>query len=310
MTRTVALLVNPTAGKGRGEAEGRIAAERLTAGGVTVERLVGPDAEGALRLGREAVARGVDALVAVGGDGMIHLALQCVAGTSTPLGAVPAGTGNDFATMLGLPIHDPVAAADIVADGVVREVDAARLSFGDVSAGETGRWFAGVMSSGFDSAVNERANQMRWPRGKARYNVAIIAELGVFSPMAFTVTVDGVTIEREAMLVAVGNGISYGGGMKVCPGARLDDGLLHVTVLGKVSKPEFLRVFPRVYKGTHISHPAVEVLVGREIGLSAEGAISYADGERVAPLPVTATCVPGALRMLVPAGTALPRRIT
>ena len=98
--------------------------------------------------------------------------------------------------------------------------------------------------------------------------------------------------------------------MKICPEARVDDGLLHVTVLGRVSKPEFLRVFPRVYKGTHITHPAVEVLVGREISLSAEGAISYADGERVAPLPVTATCVPGALRMLVPAGTALPRRIT
>ena len=256
---------------------------------------MGADAEGAQRLGREAVARGVGALVAVGGDGMIHLALQCVAGTSTPLGAVPAGTGNDFATLLGLPIHDPVAAADVIVEGVVRSVDAARLSYGD-----EGRWFAGVMSSGFDSAVNERANRMRWPKGKSRYNLAIVAELGVFSPLPFTVTVDGETFEREAMLVAVGNGVSYGGGMKVCPGAEIDDGLLHVTVLGKVSKPEFLRVFPRVYKGTHITHPAVEVLVGREIRLSAPGAISYADGERVAPLPVTATCVPGALRMLVP----------
>ena len=103
------------------------------------------------------------------------------------------------------------------------------------------------------------------------------------------------------MLVAVGNGVSYGGGMKVCPGARIDDGLLHVTVLGKIGKVEFLRVFPRVYKGTHVTHPAVEVLVGREVRLSAPGAIAYADGERVAPLPVTATCVPGALRMLVPA---------
>jgi diacylglycerol kinase (ATP) len=298
VTRTVALLVNPTAGMGRGEAAGRIAAERLTAAGLTVERLVGPDAEGAQRLGREAVARGVDALVAVGGDGMLHLALQCVAGTSTPLGAVPAGTGNDFATLLGLPVHDPAGAADIIAAGIVRSVDAARLSFGD-----GGRWFAGVMSSGFDSAVNERANQMRWPRGKSRYNVAIVAELGVFSALPFTITVDGETIERDAMLVAVGNGVSYGGGMKVCPGARVDDGLLHVTVLGKVGKVEFLRVFPRVYKGTHVTHPAVEVLVGREVRLSAPGAIAYADGERVSPLPVTATCVPDALRMLVPAIT-------
>ena len=305
MSRTVALLVNPTAGKGKGEAAGRLAAERLAAAGVTVERLVGADADGALRLGREAVARGVDALVAVGGDGMIHLALQCVAGTSTPLGAVATGTGNDFATLLGLPIHDPVAAADVIADDVVRSVDAARLSWAD-----EGRWFAGVMSSGFDSAVNERANRMSWPRGRARYNIAILAELGVFSPLPFSVTVDGDTLEREAMLVAVGNGVSYGGGMKVCPGARIDDGLLHVTILGKLGKPEFLRVFPTVYKGTHVEHPAVEVLVGREVRITAPGAIAYADGERIAPLPITATCVPGALRMLVPATTDLGRPIT
>ena len=181
MTRTVALLVNPTAGKGRGEARGprrcRAAARPPGLDRRAPRRARTPT--GAQRLGREAVARGVDALVAVGGDGMLHLALQCVAGTSTPLGVVPAGTGNDFATLLGLPVHDPAAAADVIAAGVVRSVDAARLSFGD-----EGRWFAGVMSSGFDSAVNERANQMRWPRGKSRYNVAIVAELGVFTAAA------------------------------------------------------------------------------------------------------------------------------
>lgn len=295
MSRTVALLVNPTAGRGRGEAAGRDAAARLMAAGITVERLVGNDVPNALQLGRESVARGIDALVAVGGDGMMHLALQCVAGTDVPLGLVPSGTGNDFARLLGIPVTDTVAAADIVAEGVERRVDAARLTWDG-----GGAWFAGVMSSGFDSAVNERANRMSWPKGKSRYNVAIVAELGVFKALPFTVTVDGRSIETEAMLVAVGNGVSYGGGMKVCPGARVDDGLLHITVLGRVSKPEFLRVFPRVYKGTHVDHPAVDVLVGREIRLSAPGAISYADGERIAPLPITATCVPGALHVLVP----------
>ncbi len=295
MTRRVALLINPTAGKGRGERAGRMAADRLTAAGITVERLVGVDADDAARLGLEAVARGTDALVAVGGDGMMHLALQCVAGTKTPLAAVPAGTGNDFAALLGLPLHDPVAAADVIADGAVRTIDAGRITWADGS-----RWFAGVLSAGFDSAVNERANRMRWPKGRSRYNVAIVAELGVFSPLRFDVTVDGTNRQQEAMLVAVGNGVSYGGGMKVCPGALVDDGLLHVTVLGRVSKPEFLRVFPRVYKGTHVDHRAVDVLSGREIRLAAEGAIAYADGERVAPLPVTVTCVPGAIRMLVP----------
>ena len=100
------------------------------------------------------------------------------------------------------------------------------------------------------------------------------------------------------MLTAVGNNTSYGGGMKVAPGALLDDGLLHVTLLRKLGKAEFLRVFPKVYKGTHVHHPAVDVLVGREVRLEAPGAIAYADGERIGPLPVTATCVPGALRVL------------
>ncbi len=304
MARVVSLLVNPTAGSGRGESEGRAAAERLTASGITVERLVGPDEEGARRLGREAVSRGVDALVAVGGDGMVNLALQCVAGTSTPLGIIPSGTGNDFATLMGIRPHDPIAAADTLVEGAMRTIDSARIS-----DAEGGRWFAGVMSSGFDSAVNERANVMRWPKGRMRYNVAILAELGVFKPLSFRLTVDGNETEHEAMLVAVGNGVSYGGGMKVCPGARVDDGLLHVTVLGRVSKPEFLRVFPRVYKGTHVEHPAVSVLTGREIRLEAAGAIAYADGERVGPLPITATCVPRSLRMLVPAGSTVSRGI-
>jgi diacylglycerol kinase (ATP) len=295
VTRNVALLVNPTAGKGRGEAAGRAAAARLMAGGVAVERLVGNDAEHAIRLGREVVAHGIDALVAVGGDGMLNLALQCVAGTDVPLGIIPSGTGNDFATLLGIPAHDNAAAADVIVDNLVRTVDAARITH---EGG--GTWFAGVMSSGFDSAVNERANRMAWPKGRARYNLAIMAELSVFKALPFTVVVDDVVHDQEAMLVAVGNGVSYGGGMKVTPGAQIDDGLLHVTVLGRVSKPEFLRVFPRVYKGTHVEHPAVTVLTGREIRLSAPGAISYADGERIAPLPVTATCVPGALHVLVP----------
>jgi diacylglycerol kinase (ATP) len=236
---------------------------------------------------------GVDALVVAGGDGMVHLGVQCVAGTDVPLGVVPTGTGNDFATALGIPAHDAGAAADVIAGWTPRDVDAVLT---DSQVGK--RWYAGVLSSGFDSAVNERGNRMRWPRGRSRYNLAILAELGVFKPMAFRVTVDGVVAEVEAMLMAVGNNTSYGGGMKITPGALLDDGLLHVTVLRRLGKVEFLRVFPRVYKGTHIEHPAVDVLVGREVTLEAPGAIGYADGERIGPLPITATCVPGALRVL------------
>lgn len=293
MTRRIAVLVNPTSGKGRGAREGALAAARLREHGLVVDEMSGTDGRAAELVARQAVAAGYDALVAVGGDGMLGIVLQAVAGTGTPLGLVPAGSGNDFARLLGLAPHQPQAAADVVAGGLVRSVDAAR-------AGE--RWYAGVLSSGFDSNVNERANAMRWPKGRSRYNLAILAELRVFQPLPFTLVLDGVEHTTEAMLVAVGNGTSYGGGMRVCPGARVDDGLLEVTVLGRIGKPEFLRVFPKVYKGTHVEHPAVTVHAAREVTLRAPGVVAYADGERVQPLPVDVVCVPGALDVLVAAG--------
>jgi diacylglycerol kinase (ATP) len=294
--RRVGLVVNPTSGKGRGKRYATTVAERLTQRGIRVRTIVGRDAVEALDLARGAVAEGIDGLVVLGGDGMVHLGVQAVAGSPLPLGIVAAGTGNDFARLLGLPIHEPVAGADVVADWQERAIDAGRVLHHSEQ-----RWFAGVLSSGFDSLVNERANRMTWPRGRMRYNVAIVAELSVFHALPFTLVLDGEQIETEAMLVAVGNGQSYGGGMRVCPGAAVDDGLLSVTVLSKISKPEFLRVFPSVYKGAHVQHPAVTVHEARRVDLASPGAMAYADGERIAALPLAVEAVPGALRVLVPA---------
>jgi diacylglycerol kinase (ATP) len=289
--REIALLVNPTSGKGRGAQLCEPVAERLRAHGCDVDIVVGRDADEAFDQVRNRVAKGVDALVAVGGDGLVNMALQVVAGTATPLGIVPAGTGNDIARSLGLPLEEPVAAVDLLATAEPRAVDLGRA---------LGRWFGGVLSSGFDSMVNERANRMSWPRGRSRYNVAIAAELRTFRPVPFVLELDGERWETEAMLVAVGNGVSYGGGMKVCPGARMDDGLFDVTVLGPVSKFEFLRVFPQVYAGSHVNHPAVTVRRAKCVSLAAAGVTAYADGERVALLPVTCDVVPGALQVLAP----------
>jgi diacylglycerol kinase (ATP) len=297
VTRRIAVLVNPSSGKGRGMREGAAAAARLREHGLVVDEMSGTDSRAAELVARQAVADGYDAVVAVGGDGMLGIVLQAVAGTGTPLGLVPAGSGNDFARLLGLAPHQPQAAADVVAAGRVRAVDAAR-------AGQ--RWYAGVLSSGFDSNVNERANAMRWPRGRSRYNLAILAELRVFQPVPFRIGLDGVTLDVEATLVAVGNGSSYGGGMRIAPAARVDDGLLDVTVLGRIGKLEFLRVFPTVYKGTHVRNPAVTVHRAREVTLDAPGVVAYADGERVGPLPVDITCVPSAVQVLVPPAVAVP----
>ncbi|MEO6142558.1 MAG: sphingosine kinase, partial [Dermatophilaceae bacterium] len=156
-----------------------------------------------------------------------------------------------------------------------------------------------VLGAGFDSVVNERANTWGWPRGRMRYNLAIARELPVFKPIPYVIEVDGVRHSTQAMLVAVGNGPSYGGGMMVCPDASFEDGMFDVLVVHQISTIEFLKVFPKVFSGRHVGHPAVEILRGQEVRLEAPGIISYADGERFAPLPMTCHNVPGALHVLV-----------
>ncbi|MGL5928572.1 MAG: diacylglycerol kinase family protein, partial [Dermatophilaceae bacterium] len=217
-------------------------------------------------------------------------------GTAVPLGVIPAGTGNDISRELGLPVHDLAGAVErIVDDGITRRVDAARVTS---PAGEH-RWYLGVLAAGFDAVVNERANRWRRPKGPLRYHLATVRELPVFRPIPYVLVLDDRRLETEAMLVAVGNGPSYGGGMKVTPDASFDDGLLDVLVVHRISVLELLRVFPRVFHGSHVTHPAVEIVRARSVRLQADGVVAYADGERLGPLPLTVEVVPGALEVLV-----------
>ncbi|WP_433429436.1 diacylglycerol/lipid kinase family protein [Nonomuraea sp. CA-141351] len=295
MSPQLALLVNPAARGGRTLRMLEPVARRLRAGGAELSVIVGDDAADALERACTAVAERPDALVAFGGDGLVHLAVQAVAGTGVPLGIIPAGTGNDIAAALGLPCDDPVAAARTVLRMKSRVIDAARIA-----AGSSDELFAGVMCCGFDSRVNERANRLTWPPGMGRYVVATFQELRSFRPIPFRVTLDeDEVVEREVMLVAVGNTRSYGAGMRVCPDARPDDGLLDVMMLDAVSKTEFLRVFPSVYRGTHVGHPAVSVRRVRSVRLEAADVVAYADGERVGPAPVHCEVRPGALRVII-----------
>ncbi|MFE9434939.1 diacylglycerol kinase [Streptomyces sp. NPDC006640] len=296
MTSEITLFVNPTAGRGRGAHAAQPAASAFRAAGFSVRTVVGEDAADGLARARAAVAEGTGALVAVGGDGMANLALQAVAGTDTPFGLVPVGTGNDFARALGLPLRAPSAAARLTADALkedrLRSVDLGRVD---------GTWFGTVLASGFDSRVNDRGNRMRLPVGRFRYDLAMLAELAAFRPFAYRLTLDGgETREIEATLVAVGNGSSYGGGMRICPGADLGDGLFDVTVVGNCGRATLLTVFPKVYRGTHVDHPVVTVHRAARVELVAAGVTGYADGEPLGALPLTAECIPGAVRVALP----------
>jgi diacylglycerol kinase (ATP) len=292
---TVAVLVNPAAGGGRGAKVARRAVARLRERGIEVVELAGTDGRHAAALARDAVGK-ADVLATVGGDGMISIALQVLAGTDVPLGIVPAGSGNDHARAYGIPRRSPEKAADVIADGHATTVDVGRIVAAD---GET-CYFGTVMAAGFDSLVNDRANRMRWPHGRIRYNLAAIAELVSLRPVPFHVEVDDDLFNQDLLLVAIGNGPTYGGGMRICPEADAADGLLDVTVVRAMPRLRVLRFFPSVYTGTLVRHHEVEMYRATSVRLDAPGIRAYADGELVGPLPVEVTVVPRALRILTP----------
>jgi diacylglycerol kinase (ATP) len=288
----VAVLVSPAAGRGRARAVGLSVIETLQSAGLSPRVLSATTGAEAERQAAKAVAEGTGALVAVGGDGSVHAALQAVAGTPVPLAVVPAGTGNDLALALGIPA-DPLAAVRAAAEdlqaGAVRSIDAGLTD---------GRWWATVLCCGFDSAVSDRANRLRWPRGRRRYDVAILAELARLRPREVELVLDGEPCTVPVTLVAVGNTCWYGGGMKVCPDADPADGCFDVTVVGPMSRLALVRSRPRLTDGSHVEDAVVTVHRAARVELSSPGVTTYADGEPVAALPAVAECVPGALRIV------------
>ncbi|GAB2669544.1 diacylglycerol kinase [Saccharopolyspora gloriosae] len=291
MITDIAMLVNPRSGQGRTPAVALRALRYLRESGVSTSVLVGRDEADSLVLARRAVESGTGALVACGGDGVVNLALQAVAGTDTPFGVIPAGTGNDHARMLGVARHDPIAAARVVLDGAVRPIDLGRV--GD-------RWFGTAFAGGFDALVTERTNRLKWPRGKLRYNLAMLVELAALRPLDYVLELDGREVSTQAILVAVGNGQTYGGGMRICPDAVIDDGLFDVTVIGAARRDQIVRLLPTIYPGTHVEHAQVTTYRASRVRLSTPGVTGYADGERFEKLPVTCECVPLAAKALVP----------
>lgn len=288
-----AIVVNPASGKRRGTQIGARALHRLTTAGHQAHVIEGDDVAHARVALQRSIADGIDTVLVVGGDGAMHGVLDLLAGSGVTFGLLPAGTGNDMARTLGIPVKDADAALDVVLRGRTRCIDLAAVG--------AGTHVGTVVASGFDSQVNERANAMRWPRGAMKYNLAILAELRSFQPLAFTLTLDDDEIlHRRAMLVAVGNGPSFGGGLRICEGAEIDDGLLDVVVINPVSKLMLLRVFPRLYRGTHTSLPQFERHRVRSVTLDAPGVVAYGDGERLGELPCTIRVRPASLTVLVP----------
>jgi diacylglycerol kinase (ATP) len=292
--------INPQAAFGKHSHLGEAVTRRLTAEGFTFIVVTGHDFLDA-RDRLAATLRKGDALLVVGGDGMVSMAVNLVAETGIPFAVMPGGTGNDFARGLGLPVHDLHACLDRVIRSLRAEpyaIDLARVRGVHEHEGQRGVFYACVLSAGFDAFVNERANRMRRPRGRSRYTWAILFELMGLRAHRYELTVDGVTRIEHGVLISVANNRNMGGGMIITPDASITDGLLDVFIVRPVSRLRLIRLLPRVFRGEHISEPEVHIERARKVRIDSPGIVGYADGERLSSLPLEVEVVPGAALLL------------
>ncbi|HUF58050.1 MAG TPA: diacylglycerol kinase family protein [Actinomycetota bacterium] len=288
------VVANPAAGHGRaGRLIGKVTTAlhrlrvpheiRIAESGTDLERLARAAAEGGARI-----------VAALGGDGTASLAANGILGTGTALAALPAGTGDDFAKAIGVGKLD--TAVELLANPKIVDLDLI-----EVTTGADKRSFVNIAGAGFDSEVNETANGMTVNLGATgTYIVALLKTLSRYSPAAFTIQVDDERMELDAMLVEVGSGRWTGGGMKVLPNAVMNDGLLDVCIVEALSKPAFLRAFPRVFLGSHTTHPKVRMRTGTRVQVEADRRVLvYADGELLGSLPAIFEVRPAALPVVV-----------
>ncbi|MEZ5245243.1 MAG: diacylglycerol kinase family protein [Acidimicrobiales bacterium] len=284
---TVHLLIAPDAGRGRASGARAEVLATIRAAGHTPVDLTGSTAAASAAAAADAVAAGASRLIVVGGDGLVHLAVQAVAGTTTTLGVVPVGTGNDFARGLATIPDDPVEATR-VALGEPQPLDLIHSDAG---------WVASVATAGFSGDVNARANRLRFPKGPSRYTVATVLELPTLRVRPVRLTIDGVVHDFDAALLAIANTGWFGGGMHIAPEAGPDDGLLDLTVVADVGRLELLRFFRLVFTGRHLTHPKVHALRGRRVDIDAAGLDLWGDGEPIGTAPATLEVAPGALQI-------------
>jgi diacylglycerol kinase (ATP) len=296
------VVANPTAGRGKaGRLIGKVD-KLLVECGLEHEIRVSTSSEHLMQLAQEAGQAGAQVVATLGGDGTISIVANALLGTGAALATLPAGTADDFAKSIGMGSVEK--AVRQLVDPRIEPVDVVRITTGAVQ-----RHFVNVAGAGFDSQVNETANDMRIDLGATgTYVASVLKTLPRFQPAAFRVELDDEVLELGAMLVVVGNSVSYGGGMRVTPQASIVDGTLDVCIVEAMSIPAFLRAFPKVFRGTHVTHPKVRMARSTRVRLEADRRVQvYADGERVGPLPAVFEVLPGALPVVVGPGAVAVR---
>lgn len=231
--------------------------------------------------------------IAAGGDGTIHYIANALIGSSKKMGAIPLGSGNDAATNLG--ISSNIAdCCKIIKNGKTKSIDMGIIN--------DKYYYLCIAGSGFDSEVSDLANNTKFPiKGPSKYKYAVYKTLLTFRSKEFTFSYHGQERKMQGMLVVASNMSSYGGGMKITPDADPCDGLFDICIIKRMSKPHFIKVFPKVFEGKHIDDPSVEIFRTSELELNSKHAFSvFADGEYICKLPAKFKVVPGILDFLVP----------
>lgn len=236
---------------------------------------------------------GYENFIGAGGDGTLHYMANALAGTGKRLGSIPMGSGNDIAMNLGIP-------ADV--EGSCRVINTGRTRKLDLGLINDRYYYLCIAGSGFDSQVNDLANNTRFPvKGPSKYTYSVYKTLITFRSKMFTFSYDGQVRDLRGMMVAAANMPSYGGGMKIAPDASPGDGKFDVCVIKRMSKLHFIKVFPRVFEGQHVNDPMVEIFRTDELKLESEYDFSvFADGEYICRLPATFRMIPGKIDFLVP----------
>ncbi|GAB3775346.1 YegS/Rv2252/BmrU family lipid kinase [Nocardioides ginsengisegetis] len=300
-TRSFTFLVNPASGGGAAPDAVVPVARLLREAGSTVDVTYSPGPRAMGAIVTSAIERG-DVVVSVGGDGMLSSLAGAVSTGGGTLAVLPAGRGNDFARMLGLP-DAPDAQARLLLEGDVRRVDLLALTL----PGAEPRLVAGSVYSGVDARASEIVDRAHWLPRKLQYPYAALRSLAAYQPGRYRVSVDGVEREYSAATVVVANSAYYGKGMKIAPSASVDDGILDVVVIEAASKLELMRSLPTVYDGAHVDRPEVTILTGRRVEIRGRARTPIpvgGDGEPLGHLPgltdqpATVEVLPGALAVI------------
>lgn len=301
------LILNPAAGKGRAERAWPTIAAQLRSRGIRFTQAVTCGPGDATMLAQQALADGATQLIVAGGDGTLNEVVNGLASAQnaktnlSTLALLPLGTGTDFARGHGIRSLDD--ALTTWQHGQPHTLDLGVARFRDPRGAEQERAFVNVADFGLGPLASQQIARVDRRLGRGAYLYGALRAIAAYAPVPTRITVDDhVIYDAPCGLLAIGNGRYFGGGMCITPLARADDGLLDVVILGATDRHTLIgELLPRVYRGTHLRHPAVHFTCGSTITVEADPSLPLElDGEIVGTTPVCFTLRPAQFSLLVP----------